>query len=100
MKYEERYITNDSEPFVGEYTKEHTVKRSLAPVIQEYGLSVFDAILAFLSTIVGGGIVGLPFAYFWAGIPFGLVLNIVVGLLTAYSCLLYLYQKDLCGGLE
>jgi hypothetical protein len=64
------------------------------------GLSFFGAVLAFLSTIVGGGTVGLPFAFYWAGIPFGIFLNIVVGGLTAYSCYIYLLTKDLTGGLE
>jgi amino acid permease len=61
---------------------------------------VFSAILAFLSTIVGGGIVALPYAFYYAGIPFGIFLNFIVGICVTYSCYLYLYAKDLTGGLE
>jgi hypothetical protein len=88
----------EGEPFVGDYTKGMMSKDSEDSMRE--GLSLFGAILAFLSTIVGGGIVGLPFAFYWAGIPFGIFLNILVGLLTAYSCYLYLLMKDLTGGLE
>ena len=64
------------------------------------GLTVWGATLAFISTIIGGGIVGLPFSFYQAGIPLGIVLNIVIMLLTIYACRLLLLTKDLTGGLE
>jgi hypothetical protein len=85
-------------PLVGGHTKSSLDTKSNKSI--NGGLGFFGAVLAFLSTIVGGGTVGLPFAFYWAGIPFGIILNIIVGGLTAYSCYIYLLTKDLTGGLE
>eukprot|EP00347_Sterkiella_histriomuscorum_P010970 403374242 len=62
-------------------------------------LSVFGAAMAFLSTIIGGGVVGLPFSFYHSGIPFGIILNIVFALQTIYSCHLIIQAKELTGGL-
>lgn len=64
------------------------------------GLSVFGASLAILSTIVGGGIVGLPYSFYHAGIPMGIILNILFSLMTFYSCVLFIEAKDLVGNLS
>lgn len=48
-----------------------------------------------LSAIVGGGIVGIPFAMIHTGIPLGLILNIGVAATGTYTGLLYLRCKDL-----
>ena len=64
------------------------------------GLSTFGATLAILSTIIGGGIVGLPYSFFHAGIPMGIILNIVFSLMTFYSCVLLIEAKDLVGNLS
>ena len=62
---------------------------------RQKGLTAFEAGLALLSAIVGGGIVGIPYAMFHTGIPLGLVLNIAVALAGWYTGSLYLRVKDL-----
>lgn len=59
------------------------------------GLSAFEAGLALLSAIVGGGVVGIPYAMFHTGIPLGIFLNIGVALSGWYTGTLYLKVKDL-----
>mmetsp|Transcript_23503 Transcript_23503/g.31502 ORF Transcript_23503/g.31502 Transcript_23503/m.31502 type:complete len:199 (+) Transcript_23503:242-838(+) len=48
-----------------------------------------------LSAIIGGGIVGIPFAMIHTGIPLGLLLNIAVASAGCYTGSLYLTCKDL-----
>lgn len=62
---------------------------------EKKSLTAFEAGLALLSAIVGGGIVGIPFSMIQTGIPFGLFLNIVIALAGVYSGYLYLVCKDL-----
>ena len=61
----------------------------------EHGLTTFTAILAILSTIIGGGIVGVPYSFFNFGIPLAIFLNVLVVIMTYYSGVLYLKAKDL-----
>ena len=58
-------------------------------------MTSFEAGLALLSAIVGGGIVGIPYAMFHTGIPLGVGLNIGVALAGWYTGSLYLRVKDL-----
>jgi len=58
-------------------------------------MSMFEAALAIVSTIVGGGIVGVPYSLLHAGIPFGIFLHFIVALSCSYSCTLYIHAKDL-----
>ena len=59
------------------------------------GLTAFEAGLTMLSSIVGGGIVGIPFAMIHTGIPLGLGINITVAAAGCYTGTLYLTVKDL-----
>ena len=58
-------------------------------------MSAFQAGLALVSAIIGGCIVGIPYAMFQTGITMGLVLNILFALITIYSGNLYLKCKDM-----
>jgi len=64
----------------------------------ENGMSVRDAVLSLISTIVGGGIVGLPYAYYHCGIVFGIIFSLFISLMTHRSCILLLKAKDMVPG--
>lgn len=61
-------------------------------------LNFFGAVLAVISTLIGGGVVGIPYAYYYCGIILGIGMNLFVVILTIYSTYLYLLVKDLTGG--
>lgn len=61
----------------------------------EHGLSVNEAVLAILSTCVGGGIVGLPLAMYNLGIPLAVFLQILVMFATHWSSSLYLNLREI-----
>jgi amino acid permease len=65
---------------------------------EHHGLSLAGAALAVISTIVGGGIVGLPFAFYNSGLPAGLVILLLMCLQTVASTRIYLACKDLLPG--
>lgn len=46
---------------------------------EDHALTVFGGVLTIISTIVGGGIVGLPFAFYMLGLVPGLVFMIIMG---------------------
>ena len=56
---------------------------------------MFDAALAILSAVVGGGIVGVPFSLLHCGIPMGVFLNVIFLGLSYLGSLLYLRSKDI-----
>jgi len=61
-------------------------------------LDAFGGGLAIVSTIIGGGIVGLPYAVFLLGLVVGIILNLVICYLTFVSGILYLALRDLIPG--
>ena len=58
-------------------------------------LSPFEASLALLSAIVGGGIVGVPYALIHTGIPLGVLLNLGMASICFYSGYLLLLAKQM-----
>jgi amino acid permease len=62
-----------------------------------HGLTFFPTVLAFISTIIGGGIVGIPAAFYSAGIPLAIAMNLLVGASTIYSAVFYLRARDMTG---
>ena len=58
-------------------------------------MTTFEASLALLSAIVGGGIVGVPFSLLHCGIPLGVFLNFAFAVLAYFASVLYLKSKDM-----
>ena len=61
-------------------------------------LSSKGAALAIVSTIVGGGIVGIPYAFYYTGLGLGIALIVFMGLQTVSSVKIYLEAKDILPG--
>lgn len=73
-------------------TMRHTYRVSF---VGEHGLTTFTGVLAILSTIIGGGIVSIPYSFVSFGIPLAIVANILAVILTIFSCDLYMAAKDI-----
>jgi amino acid permease len=63
--------------------------------VTPHGLTTFTGILAILSTIIGGGIVSIPYSFVSFGIPIGIAMNIGANIMTIWSIKLYLAGKDI-----
>jgi hypothetical protein len=63
-------------------------------LVGEHGLTVFTGVLAIISTIIGGGIVSIPYSFVSFGIPLAIVFNIVAVIMTTVSVHIYLWAKD------
>ncbi|XP_037644891.1 putative sodium-coupled neutral amino acid transporter 11 [Sebastes umbrosus] len=59
--------------------------------------SMISASFNFINSIIGSGIIGLPYALNQAGLPFGLLLLVVVGFITDYSIILLIKGGNLSG---
>ncbi|XP_071762383.1 putative sodium-coupled neutral amino acid transporter 11 [Centroberyx gerrardi] len=59
--------------------------------------SMISASFNFINSIIGSGIIGLPYALNQAGLPFGLLLLIVVAFITDYSIILLIKGGNLSG---
>jgi amino acid permease len=60
-------------------------------------MSVGTTALAFISTIIGGGIVALPYAFVTAGTTAGFIVHVVTVFLMLASVWLCLKAKDFLG---
>ena len=65
--------------------------------IKQSGLSVFGASLAIISTIIGGGIISVPYAFTAPGFSNGLVINLIIISFMLFTTYLYLKSKDYLG---
>ena len=63
-----------------------------------HGLSLNYAVLAFISTLIGAGILGAPFIFYQFGILCGIVIMIFFAVLQSNTLRLLLYSKDLLPG--
>ena len=61
---------------------------------EDHALNVFGGITAVISTMVGGGIVGVPYTFYQLGIVPASIFMVVMGILTVNSC--WLYMKAMC----
>ena len=59
----------------------------------EKGLTVFEASLALISFVVGGGIVSIPFAFTQCGLYLAIFLNLACSVMGYWSGLLYIKAK-------
>lgn len=65
---------------------------------EEHGLTIFGGVLSIISTILGGGIVALPWSFYMLGIYPAIIMMIMMAALTVNSTVLYLKAKDLTPG--
>tara|TARA_B110000285_G_C15001531_1_gene551665 strand:- start:530 stop:1120 length:591 start_codon:yes stop_codon:yes gene_type:complete len=65
---------------------------------EEHRLTKIGAALTIISTIVGGGIVGLPYAFYYTGLAMGIGFILVMAIQTVLSVELYLAAKDFLPG--
>ena len=65
---------------------------------EEHGLTTFGAVLAIISTMIGGGIVGIPFAFLELGFWISITMMVFASLQTVNACYLYMKVKDLIPG--
>uniref|UniRef100_UPI0037E943D8 putative sodium-coupled neutral amino acid transporter 11 n=1 Tax=Semicossyphus pulcher TaxID=241346 RepID=UPI0037E943D8 len=59
--------------------------------------TMMSASFNFINSIIGSGIIGLPYALNQAGLPFGLLLLILVGFITDYTIILLIKGGNLSG---
>ena len=77
------------------YTKTTISQKQSSQSQQRKGMTTFEAGLAMLSAIVGGGIVGVPFSMILTGIPCGIILNLAIALANSYTANLFFRCIDL-----
>jgi amino acid permease len=65
--------------------------------IAEHKVGVFIGALTFIGTIIGGGVVGLPIAVLYTGLPLGIVLNLLNAIGAIYAVSLLIKAKNITG---
>lgn len=103
-----RFTGGEHEKFFGQMTqdterKDGSKRISMAQryssmrhtaLVGEHGLTFFTGVLAIISTIIGGGIVSIPYSFVSFGIPIAVVFNILAAIMTTASVHIYLWAKD------
>ena len=79
-------------------SEETKVSQRFSLIAGHEGLTLFTGSLAVISSCVGGGIVGLPYAFLYLGIPLGILLNVLVIVATVMTMRVYLAIKDVVPG--
>ena len=59
-------------------------------------LTASGAVFGIISTILGGGIVGLPFSFYSCGLYLGLVIAIIASFQVVIQSILYLKAREVC----
>ncbi|XP_028991696.1 putative sodium-coupled neutral amino acid transporter 11 isoform X1 [Betta splendens] len=78
-------------------SEEGAILTALQKAAGEQRSSMIYASFNFINSIIGSGIIGLPYALNQAGLPLGLVLLIVVGFITDYSIILLIKGGNVSG---
>lgn len=92
----------DAEP-LNKHDTERTTFRASTMMRQSYrvsfagkhGLTLSTGVLSVISTIIGGGILSIPYSFISFGIPLGIVMNLLATVMVTGSVLIYLRVKDL-----
>ena len=63
--------------------------------MNKHKMTIFQTSLAFLCTSIGGGILGMPFAFFRMGLFLGIICCFFIGILSHFANVMYLKVKDL-----
>lgn len=59
-------------------------------------LTMFGVVLGIVSTVLGGGIVAIPYSFYSVGISLGMVISIFSSFQVVIGCLLYLKAREAC----
>lgn len=70
---------------------------NLAERLAQHKIGVFVAVLTFIGTIIGGGVVGLPKVFYFTGITFGIIMNVLCALGSIYAVNLLIKAKNITG---
>ncbi|XP_034549481.1 putative sodium-coupled neutral amino acid transporter 11 [Notolabrus celidotus] len=79
------------------YDEEETALVSPEKDAEKPRHTMMSASFNFINSIIGSGIIGLPYALNQAGLPFGLMLLVFVGFITDYTIILLIKGGNLTG---
>lgn len=71
---------------------------SVGSIESYHGLTVHEASMACLSAIIGGGIVGFPYAFYHMGVPLGIFFTLFIAICTHKAIKLLILTSHLIPG--